>query len=439
MSAAAPRRSGGFRNAWRELAARTWGIASIDPDLGERDAERVREAVRACLQARGGELAARAQAASLGLRYLNLGDEGRRRFLQILAEFDLDRTIVDLAVADMQAADSDERYRATAQRLAGALQPPYIAVLRRFNSLPRGFKFLVDLRADVLRFGDDAVFRRLDEELYLLLASWFDLGFLELRAVTWDTSASLLEKLANYEAVHEVRGWLDLKQRLAADRRCFAFFHPLMPDEPLIFVEVALTSELTPRIDAVLKQTAPKDPREATTAIFYSISNCQKGLAGMSFGDVLIKRVVEELLRELPNLRTFATLSPVPGFRAWLDRQLESTASLQDVLARRGWYREEELSSGLREPLLRLCARYLLQEKRSDGSARDPVAHFHLSNGARLERLNWLADTSSRGLTNSAGIMVNYLYALDRIEDNHYAYATQHRIDASSTVRALLR
>jgi malonyl-CoA decarboxylase len=438
MSATVPRRSGGFRNAWRELATRTWGIGSVDPDLGERDAERVRETIRACLEARGGELAARAEAASLGLHYLNLGDEGRRRFLRILAEFDLERAAVDHAVAELQNSDSEDRYRSGAQRLALALQPPYIQVLRRFNSLPRGFKFLVDLRADVLRLGDDSTFRRLDDGLYTLLLSWFDLGFLELRSVTWDTSASLLEKLANYEAVHEVRGWLDLKQRLSADRRCFAFFHPLMPDEPLIFVEVALTSELTGSIDAVLKPVAPKDPREATTAIFYSISNCQKGLAGMSFGDVLIKRVVEELLRELPGLRTFATLSPVPGFRAWLDRQLEST-SLQEVLARRGWYREADLSNGLREPLLRLCARYLLQEKRSDGSARDPVAHFHLSNGARLERLDWLADTSARGLANSAGIMVNYLYALDKIEDNHYAYATQHRIDASNGVRALLR
>jgi malonyl-CoA decarboxylase len=339
----------------------------------------------------------------------------------------------------LQAAEGEERYRSAAQHLDATLQPPYIHVLRRFNSLPRGFKFRGDLRADVLRLGNDSALTRLDEELYTLLASWFDLGFLELRAVTWDSAASLLEKLANYEAVHEIRGWLDLKQRLAADRRCFAFFHPLMPDEPLIFVEVALTSELTGNIDAVLKQTAPKDPREATTAIFYSINNTQRGLAGMSFGDVLIKRVVEELLHELPNLRTFATLSPIPGFRNWLDKQLDESTNLQDVLARRGWYREAELSNGLREPLLRLCARYLLTEKRADGSARDPVAHFHLSNGARLERLNWLADTSARGLANSAGIMVNYLYALDRIEDNFYAYATQHRIDASNGVRALLR
>src|SRR6185312_7389945 len=349
MNATVPRRGGGFRNAWRELAARTWGIASIDPDLNERDAERVREAIRACLEARGGELSARAQAASLGLHYLNLGDEGRRRFLRILAEFDLERTTVDHAVVELQAAaDSDERYRAAAQRLHEALDAPFIQVLRRFNSLPRGFKFLVDMRADVLRLGDDATFARLDDGLYALLLSWFDLGFLELRAVTWDTSASLLEKLANYEAVHEVRGWLDLKQRLAADRRCFAFFHPLMSDEPLIFVEVALTSELTNSIGAVLKQSAPIDPREATSAIFYSINNCQKGLAGMSFGDILIKRVVDELLRELPNLRTFATLSPLTGFRTWLDRQLDST-SLQEVLARRGWYREAELSNALRE------------------------------------------------------------------------------------------
>lgn len=451
MNDAIPRRAG-FSSAWRELAARTWGTQAVEPDLSERDAERVRESIVSCLEARGGELAARAEAASLGLRYLNLTPQGRKRFLDILTEFDLERAQVDSAVTTLQSAVDDDAYRAAAYALDRALQPPYIEVLRRFNSLPRGFKFLVDLRADVLAFADSPKLRRLDEELYALLASWFDLGFLELRAVTWDSPASLLERLANYEAVHEVRGWLDLKARLAADRRCFAFFHPLMPNEPLIFVEVALTTELTGRIDAVLRPTeAPRDPREATTAIFYSISNCQKGLAGMSFGDVLIKRVVEELIRELPGLRTFATLSPVPGFRPWLERQLAErraepaaaadgeASTLPGVLARRGWYREPEVSGALREPLSRLCARYLLAEKKRDGSALDPVAHFHLTNGARLERLNWLADTSARGLQQSAGIMVNYLYALDRIADNHYAYATTHRIDASNQVRSLLR
>jgi malonyl-CoA decarboxylase len=273
-----------------------------------------------------------------------------------------------------------------------------------------------------------------------------------------------LEKLIAYEAVHEIRGWTDLKNRLEADRRCFAFFHPRMPDEPLIFVEVALVAGIAGNIHALLDEAAPiGDPQAADTAIFYSISNCQKGLVGISFGDFLIKRVVETLAIELPRLKSFATLSPLPGFRAWLKAEAERGGLLSgaEVRAVRGlangldvgnadhlllalldrakWHDDLRTVAVLREPLLRLCARYLLQARAPSGRALDPVAHFHLSNGARVERLNWLGDVSPKGLQQSAGIMVNYLYRLDHIEANHEAYREEGRVAASSAVRTLMR
>ncbi|MGC2415223.1 MAG: malonyl-CoA decarboxylase family protein, partial [Stellaceae bacterium] len=287
---------------------------------------------------------------------------------------------------------------------------------------------------------------------------------LELQRITWESPAALLEKLMAYEAVHEIRGWTDLKNRLEADRRCFAFFHPRMPDEPLIFVEVALVSGIAGNIHALLDEAAPiGDPQAADAAIFYSISNCQKGLHGISLGDFLIKRVVDALASELSRLKSFATLSPLPGFRAWLRAQVErrgvlvatearvvqslGTGLSEDdpdrillhLLDRPDWYEDPRNVAALREPLLRLGAHYLLQAHAPSGRALDPVAHFHLSNGARVERLNWLGDVSPKGLAQSAGIMVNYLYRLGDIEANHEAYRDEGRVAASSAVRNLAR
>jgi len=275
-------------------------------------------------------------------------------------------------------------------------------------------------------------------------------------------ATALLEKLIVYEAVHEIRGWTDLKNRLEADRRCFAFFHPRMPDEPLIFVEVALTRGIADSIHPLLDESAPLgDPMGADTAIFYSISNCQKGLAGISFGNFLIKRVVDSLAAELPRLKAFATLSPSPGFRNWLDELLAAgengvlsvaeqraidalpngsgASGLRQLLGSPGWHESEPIMRALRAPLLRLCARFLMLEKTAAGRARDPVAHFHLSNGARLERLNWAADLSPKGLQQSAGIMMNYLYRLSEIESNHEAYTAEGMIAASTAIRTLIR
>ena len=262
--------------------------------------------------------------------------------------------------------------------------------------------------------------------------------------------------------MHEIQSWTDLKNRLESDRRCYAFFHPNMPDEPLIFVEVALVDGMADNVQALLDEAAPSgDPEDANTAIFYSISNAQRGLSGVSFGDFLIKQVVDDLSHELPNLKTFATLSPIPGFRGWLDSRFEAgaelisneqhdqlaalagdtggTPPLQSLLDRPQWYQDEAIAGALKPILFHLVAGYLLYQRReSSGTALDSVAHFHLSNGAQIERINWLADSSDRGMRQSAGMMVNYLYALEQIEDNHEAYVTGGEIPASSVVRNLL-
>jgi malonyl-CoA decarboxylase len=336
--------------------------------------------------------------------------------------------------------------------------------LRQFNALPEGVKFLVDRRAELVAERDDPALSGLAEDLRELLANWFDIGFLELKRITWDSPAALLEKLMAYEAVHEIRGWTDLKNRVEADRRCFAFFHPRMPDEPLIFVEVALVKGIAGDVRALLDEAAPvSDADAADTAIFYSISNCQKGLVGISFGDFLIKRVVDALTAELPRLKTFATLSPVPGFRAWLKGSAakggglllpaeakflapfaEATVvtpedTLVHLIETPGWEREAGVAAAVKAPLLRLCARYLVNEQGRPGRALDPVAHFHLMNGARIEQLNWLGDTSERGLQQSAGMMVNYRYRLADIEANHEAYRGEGKVAAAAAVQSLAK
>ncbi len=463
-----------LREAWRDMADWREGLfsAAPSPHLPDKDAEALKNQMRDCLEARGGEVSARARAANLGRIYLSLNAQGRQRFLQILAsEFDIDRKAVDKAAAGLQKAGDDPRERAKAERaLRQALQPPRLRLLTQLNALPEGFLFLVDLREELLRLSkDDPTLAALERDLLSLLVSWFDVGFLELRRITWDSPASLLEKMIAYEAVHPIRSWDDLKNRLSADRRCFAFFHPRMADEPLIIVQVALVHGIADNVQTLLDESAPVvDPQQADTAIFYSISNAHEGLSGISFGNFLIKRVVDELASEFKNLKTFATLSPIPDFRDWLDRQLnepetgkdaetewltgaerkalasaagtgKEPASLKTLLQTPDWTQKPELAKALKHPLMRLCAHYLVKEKRDGGPVLDRVARFHLSNGARIERLNWLGDTSDKGVAQSTGLMVNYLYKLNDIEANHEAYRGEGKVMTSSTIRALLK
>jgi malonyl-CoA decarboxylase len=289
-----------------------------------------------------------------------------------------------------------------------------------------------------------------DDDFVHLFSSWFNRGFLVLRRIDWSTPASILEKIIRYEAVHQIRDWEDLRRRVdPPDRRCYAFFHPAMVDEPLIFVEVALTREIPGAIAPILSDKREQVvPDRATTAVFYSITNCQRGLTGVSFGHFLIKQVVEEVSRELPRIANYVTLSPAPNFATWLDRERKSDASLaldeEDrealaALSQPDWWRDPQIAATIREPFQRAAAWYYLRARNPRGLPADSVARFHLGNGARLERLNWLGDTSDRALRQSYGLMVNYLYDIDYIEQNHEAYAQQHAIVAASAISRLVR
>ncbi|WP_341643506.1 malonyl-CoA decarboxylase [Thauera sp. SDU_THAU2] len=426
----------------------------------ERDLERIRSQLHECAEGRGGEISTRQRAARLAEAYLRLDDSGRQAILRMIAlEFGPDPARIEAAHRAYQAAvDTPAQWDAEAQ-LRAAMRSSRLRILTQFNAIPQGVKFLVDLRADLLRFvADDPLLKPLDRELEARLSAWFDVGFLELQRITWTSPAALLEKLVKYEAVHEIRSWDDLKNRLDSDRRCYAFFHPRMPLEPLIFVQVALLEELADDVQRLLDIEAPlADASKATTAIFYSISATQTGLRGVSFGNFLLKRVVEDLQRDFPRLDTFATLSPIPGLLRWVQRNPQELAEaftaadwkrfaavgvegpdsplFAELLeGRSDWSSEPRLAQALREPLLRVAARYLLDAKR-DGKPVDAVARFHLGNGARVERLNWLADTSSKGFAQSWGLMVNYLYDPDRIETNLEAFASEGRVDASATVK----
>ena len=438
---------------WRDMAS------SVSGDVDES----LEAQMQACLAGRGGEVSARNRAAKLAETFLSQNEAGRVAFLLTLARFDSDADAVAAAYTKVQAA-KDVAERATAKAaLRLALEPPRLKLLTQFTSIPDGRKFLVDLRGSLLKLrGTDKLLTALDADLRGLLAAWFDIGFLELQRIDWNSPAALLEKLVSYEAVHAIRSWRDLKNRLDSDRRCYAFFHPRMPGEPLIFVEVALVKGLAGSVQDLLDEKAPvQDPLQADTAIFYSISNCQAGLAGISFGNFLIKRVVEELSAEFRNLKTFATLSPIPGFRRWLDPLLvrdepqlisdDEAASLMTafpaergckalagIIGKRHWWRDAGLRKAADPVLIRLAARYLVIEANGK-RAKDPVAHFHLSNGARVERLNMAGDTSDKGAKESATLMVNYLYDPAKIEDWHEDYAGEGKRNASTAVRKLAR
>jgi malonyl-CoA decarboxylase len=380
--------------------------------------------------------------------YRGLSPEGRRAFFDFLGEGMQPDSVEVSAAASAYLEMPTHR---ALQRLQSSVESPRQEFFRRLNLAPGATAEIVALRHDLLRMPkSEPGLEAIDADLMHLLGSWFNRGFLVLRRIDWRTPAVILDKIIAYEAVHEIQGWDDLRRRLDPhDRRCFAFFHPSLVDEPLIFVEVALMRETPEAISSVLDEaTKSADATPPSTAVFYSISNCQEGLRGISFGNFLIKQVVEELAREVPSLKTFVTLSPAPHFVRWLDAVLDDpdsgivTAADRDVLAavrEPGWQDAPELEQRLKGPLVALAAHYFLLAKSSDGRPVDPVARFHLGNGARLERINWLGDTSQRGLREAHGLMVNYLYELRHIERNHEAYANEGEIVASRSVLSLLK
>jgi len=395
-----------------------------------------------------GEASGVALARDILARYGQLTEEPRSGFFEALAHrFGPDPDAMEPAIEAWRRAQTDE----AAADLHRASEPRRMELFRRLNLAPGGTAALVRMREQLL----DAMNHRrdlaaVDADFTHLFASWFNRGFLVLRRIDWSTPANILEKIIRYEAVHEIHDWDDLRRRIdLPDRRCYAFFHPALVDEPLIFVEVALTREIPGAIDPILAQKRdPVDPERATTAVFYSISNCQRGLAGVSFGNFLIKQVVEEVRREIPRLSTFVTLSPVTNFAEWLRRELKDEASraLNETdkaalaaLDVANWQRDPAITEAVREPMMRAAAWYFLYARNRRGAPVDSVARFHLGNGARLERLNWLGDTSEKAMRQACGFMVNYLYVLDDIERNHEAYAGLRTVVASNAVTKLAR
>jgi malonyl-CoA decarboxylase len=393
-----------------------------------------------------GEASGVALAREILSTYADLTVGPRIAFFEALAtRFGVDRERIDAAVDAWAREGSDE----AAAELHLAAEPRRQELFRRLNLAPGGTAALVSMREDLM----DALVRRedlapVDQDFVHLFSSWFNRGFLVLRHIDWSTPAIILEKIIRYEAVHQISDWDDLRRRIdPPDRRCYAFFHPALNDEPLIFVEVAFTGGIPSAIGPILaKGGGAIVPDRATTAVFYSISNCQRGLTGVSFGSFLIKQVVEEISREFSRLSTFVTLSPVPGFAKWLARERSSenpTLNREDLaplaeLDQPGWW-QDGAAERLEEPLLRAAATYFLSAKGRGGLPLDPVARFHLGNGARLEQLDFLADLSEKGLAQSHGLMVNYQYDLDDIEKNHEAFAENRTVVAASAIRKLAR
>jgi len=399
----------------------------------------VRELAQLCdaLLAESGEYASTALAREAVAKWQGLDAAAREQFFDVLAGYSPAEEKLKGAAAAYQADPSSENLIALQQ----ATESPRRELFDRLNMAPGGTAALVEMRRILLTgIKRKPEWRALDYDLRRRLRSWFNRGFLRLERIDWRTSALVLEKLIEYEAVHAVQGWPDLRRRLEADRRCYAFFHPQLPDEPIIFIEVALTRGMSARVQPLLDMNAPVDsPANADCAMFYSITNCQDGLRGISFGNQLIKQVAEDLKREFPHLRRFATLSPIPGFRRWLEKN--AAPGLLERLADPAWHLGA-VPEELEKELLRLCAFYLLRAKggnEQDAEPLDPVARFHLGNGASLERLNWLGDASESGMARSAGIMANYVYWLAELEKNHERYFREHLVAASSAVEKLAR
>ncbi len=411
--------------------------------------ETVEELARALVSGRG-EASGVAIARQLLMLYADLSGEERGKFFHFLA----DTMAPDpSSIAEAAQGYLDQPSAAALVKLQNSVESPRRELFRRLNLAPSATAGIVGMRRDLAAQPDpDGSLRAVDADLRALLRTWFNRGFLVLKRIDWQTPASILEKIIAYEAVHEIKGWEDLRRRLdPTDRRCFAFFHPSLVDEPLIFVEVALVSEIPSAIGPLIsaKRTATGHAAP-TTAVFYSISNCQEGLKGISFGNFLLKQVVDDLVREQPSLTTFVTLSPVPHFARWLDRAMANAGDAKGVvtdadrLALKGladprWPRNEAGLAELQTSLMALGAQYLMMAKSADNRPVDPVARFHLGNGARLERINWLGDTSEKGLREAHGLMVNYRYEIKDIEKNHEAYANDGAVAASKAAKMWLR
>jgi malonyl-CoA decarboxylase len=392
------------------------------------------------LSARG-EANAQSMAVKLIDHYDHLDKRSQIDFFHFLSsQFNPDPALV----VDAANRYNTERNEDSLIHLFQAVEPPRQELLRRVNRAPAGTATILKMRQTLLSYlKDHPAFRATDADMHHLLSSWFNPGFLELHQITWNSPAQLLEKIIAHESVHAIDGWDDLRRRLQPDRRCYAFFHPQLPGEPLIFVEVALVPSIAKDIAGLINKLAPVgDAKSFKSAIFYSISNCQPGLKGVSLGNFLIKRVAQKLIEEMPSLKTFCTLSPIPGFTQWLDagaplpeerlstahkRKWQATQNSLSVDSltwaerlKAGWHPERS-DEAQRAALMRLCALYLMHQ--TPEARGDAVGKFHMSNGATLHQINWAADLSKKGLQQSGGLMVNYLYELNKVEEQHEAFS----------------
>jgi malonyl-CoA decarboxylase len=359
----------------------------------------------------------------------------RLRFLfTLLDDYDIDVTEIKAAVDDYEQNPD----AATLLRITSASESRRQELLRRINLTPGGTRRLVKMREHLLEaIRTNPRLERIDTDFHHLFNSWFNRGFLIMEPLDWTTPAHILEKIIAYEAVHEIGSWRELRSRLEpADRYCYGFFHPSMGDEPLVFVEVALTDQVPKGIGEILLQERDSEsPESLSCAIFYSISNCHRGLAGISFGNFLIKQVATDIKMRFPQIKTFATISPAPGLRKWLMPAAAESDEMTDLLGRFGPDANEESCAQME----RLAADYFLQQKNSRGEPLDPVARFHLKNGAKLERINILGNPSQNGMERSLGTMVNYVYDLAKVEDNHEKYVRNNTIICSAQVKKLLK
>ena len=423
-----------FHDLMPALHPRRWTPAIVRKHLLNEETESIESLCRMMMDS-DGEYSSLLLAERILNAYESLDDAEQLLFFNtLLDDYDIDVNETRAAIDAYEEKPSAYALR----RLTAASEPRRQELLRRINLTPGGTRRLVKMREQLLRaIRDNGALRRVDADFHHLFNSWFNRGFLVMEPLDWTTPAHILEKIIAYEAVHEIGSWRELRARLEpADRYCYGFFHPSMEDEPLVFVEVALTDQIPQGIGEILNADREvEQPDGLSCAIFYSISNCHRGLAGVSFGNFLIKQVATSMKQRFPQLKTFSTISPAPGLRSWVESEASENEELAQLLRDFGADAGDELSA----EMAKHAARYFLLQKNDDGEPLDPVARFHLKNGARLERINVLGNPSDKGMERSYGTMVNYVYDLSRVEQNHENYMQKNHIACSTQVRKLVK
>ncbi len=422
-----------FQDLMPNLRSGRWSPSALRKHLFGDETETLDSLCRQMMES-DGEYSSLLLAERIFTAYEKLDADGRRWFFTLLQDdYDIDLETVKAALKAYEREPDADNLR----RVSKAAEPRRQELLRRINLAQGATRRLVKMREHLrAEMREQPELKRVDNDFLHLFSTWFNRGFLLMEPIDWTTPAHILEKIIAYEAVHEIENWDELRSRLEPDDRlCFGFFHPRMGDEPLVFVEVALTDNMPRGIGEILQRDAGEiAPDRASCAIFYSISNCHKGLAGVSFGNFLIKQVATSLKMQFPQLKTFATISPVPRLREWLERQPDGNAEIRELLDTF----DTDADEALRARLEKVVAGYFLETNNGDGEPHDPVARFHLRNGAMLERINILGNPSPKGMQRSLGTMVNYVYDLNRVEENHEAYVRDHEVICSAAVRKAL-